>query len=352
MPDEVVVAGAGFGGLSAALSMAGKGYSVKLIDKKKFHSYTPGLIDLIRNRVGEEKLKLDLENFLEGTDVEFYEEEITSFEPEENRVLTEKSVYDYENLVVALGSKLRDFGNNVSGLEKCYTYFQAESLARKSDDAGEALVVGAGYVGIEIAGELAEKGLDVRIVDMVTRPLPNCPEKASEIALEYMNKKGIDFRGGRQVVEVNGETLECESGEEISSDLIVWSTGIKCPEVVQESFGCDAEGLEVNSGLSCENFENVFALGDCADHGVEKTAHHAMRMGEVVARNLEKPDKQPLEDYETGFDPLIVSIGDTALITGGGFTYRNFMLRYLKDLVRIGYFLSIKKKRLFLKFFG
>jgi len=345
MAEQVVVAGAGFGGLGSALSLARKGYDVRLVDRKAFHSYTPGLIDLIRDRVAEDKLRLDLDEFLKGTGIEVLEQEISSIDPEEKIVETDQEELEYEKLVVALGAEIRDFGNDISELEKCYSFSDAKQLAEKSDDAEEALVVGAGYVGIEIAGELEEKGLDVEVVDMVTRPLPNSSEKASEIALSYMNRKGIDFKGGREVVNVSGKTLELEDGRKLSSDIVVWSTGIKCPELLQDSFDCGPGGLEVNSGLCCENFSDVFALGDCADHGFEKTAHHAMKMGETVAENISRKEKRPLKTYRGGFDPLVISLGDTAVMTHESFDHVNFLLRSVKDMIRIGYFLNLKKEK-------
>ncbi|MFB6191579.1 MAG: FAD-dependent oxidoreductase, partial [Candidatus Nanohaloarchaea archaeon] len=71
MDEKVVVLGAGFAGLRAALELDGKGYEVTLVDLRKEHEYTPGVIDALRGRVPDGKLKLDIEDFLRGTGVEF-----------------------------------------------------------------------------------------------------------------------------------------------------------------------------------------------------------------------------------------------------------------------------------------
>lgn len=349
MPEEVIVAGAGFGGLSSAISLAEKGFDVKLIDQERVHTYKPGLPGLIRDKVGREKLRLDLHDFVKGTPVEFVEEKILRIDPEENRIETGSGSHVYDDLVLSLGGKVKDFGIDISGVEKCYTLSQAESLSEKAGEADDAVVVGAGYVGVEIAAELSEKGLDVTVLDQITRPMPNSPEQSSQMALDYMNENDISFKAGRKVVDISGGELVTGNGESIEAEMVVWATGVKCSDIISEFLGCTGRGIEVNSGLSCKDYEDIFAVGDCADHGFEKNAQNSIKMGRVAAENIARGEGQPLESFESGSDISVISLGNTAILEYKGSSYVNFLFRYMKSMIRRRYWAMLKKKRWMLK---
>jgi len=120
MAEKVVVAGAGFGGINAALELARKGFEVEIIDKESFSEYKPGLIDLFRDRIEEDKLKLNLGDFFENTSIDFSREKILGFNLDQNKVETDSGSHEYDYLVLALGSEPATYGMDISDAELCY----------------------------------------------------------------------------------------------------------------------------------------------------------------------------------------------------------------------------------------
>lgn len=349
MAEKVVVAGAGFGGITAAIELARKGFEVEVIDKESFSEYTPGLVDLFRDRVKEEKLEIDLNDFFEKTPVDFSREKILGFNLDENKVETDSGSHSYDYLVLALGSEAATYGMDVSEAESCYSLRDARKLNRKLDETEVAVIVGCGYVGIEIATELDEKDIDVTIVDGSTRPMANSSQDLSEKVLDYLNNKDINFRGGSRVKEVNTDSVRIEGGNKIEADTVIWSAGIQASKLVQNYFETGPSGISVNPGLSSEKHPNVFAVGDNADAGFLEVAQNAEEQAEVLAKNIAKSDNETLEEYKEGSLPLLISLGDTAILSVGDKAIQNRLLRHLKDLVRVRYYVNLKKRKLKLR---
>jgi NADH dehydrogenase len=349
MPERVVVAGAGFGGITAAIELARKGFKVEVIDKESFSEYTPGLIDIFRNRVTEEKLKVDLNDYFENTLVDFSREKILGFNLDENKVETDSGSHSYDYLVLALGSEAATYGMDLSEAESCYSLRDARKLDRELNDSEDAVVIGCGYVGIEIATELDKKNIEVTVVDGSTRPVASSGENVSEKVLDYLNKNNIDFRGGIKVKKVKSDLVKLENGEEIKTDTVIWSGGIQASKLVQNYFDTEPGGIPVNPGLSSEQHHNVFALGDNADSGFLEVAQNAEEQAEVLAENVDKSENETLEEYSKGLLPLIISLGDTAILSVGNRAIKNRFFRHLKDLVRIRYYINLKKRKLKLR---
>ncbi|MFB6189965.1 MAG: NAD(P)/FAD-dependent oxidoreductase [Candidatus Nanohaloarchaea archaeon] len=343
--EEVTVLGAGFAGMRTALELANDGFEVTLLDLREQHEYTPGLIDILRGRVKSGRLAFDIEDFLEGTGIEFEQEVVEGVIPDRKKIVTGESDRSYRNLVVALGGEPETFGIDISEADSMYSMESAEAVENKLDEVEDAIIVGSGYVGMETAGELEARGIEVRVLDQATRPLRNSPEKASHILLDYIESRDISFMGGRTVAEVAEDGVVTEDGKKIEADMVIWAGGIKAPEVVQNSFGTDSNGIAVNAGLSSEKHADVFAAGDCADTPVLETAQNAIEQAKTVSENTRKDENQELERYSPGETPLVVSIGKTGIVVYGDLVLESRLFRYLKDAIRWKYFLGLRLSR-------
>jgi NADH dehydrogenase, FAD-containing subunit len=350
MTNEVVVAGGGFSGLGAALKLDRKGHDVTLVDEDGSHEFIPGIIDRIRGRKDEDVNILELDEFLEDTAVDLREESVTRFVPEEDVVETSKGRINYDDLVVALGGVTFEPFELGDGVEKFYKEEDAERVVSRLDSGDSVVIVGGGYVGIELAGELAESDHDVTVVDAATRPMSNSRDEVSRKVVDYMNDSGIAFRGDKRVEEAHEDMVIFEDGTSEEGDLVVWAGGISANPVVQECFDCGRQGMPVNNGLASTDHDNVYGLGDCADTGQIKTAHNAMTQAGVVAENVDRSGSEELEQLSEEKKIIDLSLGDTGLFIFGDRSYKNPVFRYLKDVVRFQYFVRIRVERLAAKY--
>ncbi len=344
MEEDVLVLGAGFAGINTSLRLSRKGFEVTLVDMNSSHEFTPGIIDLFGDRITEKSLSLDMEEFLDGTGIQFEQELVEGINPDKEVVHTGSGDYHYDYLVVALGGDVKTNGVDISEAVTVYSIEDAKRIREQIGDVDEVLVVGAGYTGIEAATELRLQGLGVTVVDKSTRPMPCSTEEVSHTVLDYMNEKGIKFRGGKKVVDVTENGVETEE-DEINADMVVWAGGIRSSKVVRDSFDTDS-GLPVNAGLSSEEYSNVFAAGDCADTDALNTAQNAEKQGRLIAENMLKREDESLEGYEPGKELLVVSMGDTGMLVHGDRVFKNRSFRFLKKLIRRMYFLRLSYEKM------
>lgn len=339
-----MVLGAGFLGVNTVLELLDRDREVVLIDENMRHDYIPGVIDLIRDRDEADNLTIEVSSFLRNQDVELYEERVEEVRPEEKEVETSKGLHGYDELVLALGGEPKTFGVDIEDIHTVWGVEPAKNLVEDLDSGAEsALVIGSGYTGVEIAGELANRGLNTTVLDASTRPMQNLDEASSERILEMMRNIGISFKGGKKVVSVDSDGATVESGERIRADKLVWCGGVKASEVVQDSFESGPEGVEVNDGLSAIGYKDIFAGGDSADTSFLKTAHNATRQASVITDNI---DRESLERFNEDRLPMIVSLGDTgAIIMDGSVVWTGFPARLMKDIVKRGYMISLKLKK-------
>lgn len=347
MAEKVVILGSGFFGLNVALNLLDSSKEITIIDADLEHQYIPGVIDLIRDRRSKEELTVELEEFLEDEEVELVEDRVEKIEKDEKKIKTSEGEYQYDKLVVGLGGEPRTFGMDISNTTNVWGVEPVQELVEKLEGAEKATVIGSGYTGLEIACEIAERGIETEIIEARTRPAPRLTEKSSERLLEILQEKDIKFRGGRTVEEIKEDEIILEEEESIDSDVTIWCGGVQASKIVQESFDTDVKGLKVNKGLSVKDYENVFAGGDAAEAECIKTAHNAMSQADIAAENILRDGKR-LKQFESDKAPLALSLGDTGgIIYKGDLKWTGFPSRLLKDLVRRYYLLRLRWKKLF-----
>ena len=344
--QEIVVIGAGFAGLNTCLELAAKGYDPKLIDARPFHLFRPDIEKLVSDKISEEELKIDIESFLSGIPVEFYEEKVIGVDPEENVVETVQDSHGYDSLVITLGGEAASYGLDISDAIESWTLEGMKEIGEKAENIDEAIVVGSGYTGVETAGELREEGVDVTIVDRSTSPMPNSCDTASMFALEYFNKYDIKFMGGKTVTEVKEDQIRTEDGSFLNADIVVWAGGVQASSVVTSSFDCSPKGLPVNSGLSSKDYKDILAAGDCADQEFKKTAQNAIKQSKVLAENVVKHESESLETFRDSERPLVISLGKSAIFEWGSFALKRWYFRYMRYFIRKKYYAGLKMRKL------
>jgi dihydrolipoamide dehydrogenase len=228
---------------------------------------------------------------------------------------------EFEHAVIATGSRPIE----VPGLEFDGEYVLDSSHALALEEVPESmLVVGGGYIGMELSSVFAKLGTDVTVVEMLDDVLPAYEDDVQRVVRDRAESLGIDLQFGQAATgweEAAGEavvTTETEDGErhEHVAEKVLVAVG---REAVTDSLGLENLGLEPNDDGTLDtdhqartDVENVFAVGDVA--GEPMLAHKAYKEGHVA---VEVIDGEPAAlDYQAVpaavfTDPEVGTVGMT-----------------------------------------
>lgn len=229
---------------------------------------------------------------------------VTELRPERKKIVTEAGdAIGYDKLVIASGSRLYApvEGSDRPGICNFKSLTAAEELLDevKSEMAKSALIVGAGFIGVEIALLLAQMGLQVTQIEALDRVMPRMLDaESAEIAVEILRDRGVDVRlnttGVAFLGEERAESIELESGQTLTADLLVAATGVKPNIEFLEGSGVETDwGVIVDDYLSTM-IPDVYAAGDVAEAKDrttgERSVHaifpNAVAQGQVAAYNV------------------------------------------------------------------
>ena len=340
---RVVVLGGGFAGLECirrleSYFMREFDIEIVLVSEDNFLLFTPMLPQVASGMIETRHIIMPIRALIEKTI--FYEDRVRNIDPF-GKIVTLSGTSEkrgislhYDFLVIALGSQTNFFGlANVE--EHAYTMKtlndamilrnriidmleQAENetnpILRKS--LLTFVVVGAGFAGIETAGELIDFVLDARkyyphiskqdirvvVLEALSSILPGFSEKLAKFAYEKLIQRGIDIRFNTAVTSFDGtevlvkslENRENKNIEAIQTKTLVWTAGVTPVDTIKNSiFKTEKGKIIVNEFLELPDFPGVFAIGDCCqtiDPSTKKpyapTAQLAEAHAKIAAHNL------------------------------------------------------------------
>jgi dihydrolipoamide dehydrogenase len=238
---------------------------------------------------------------------------------------------EFEHAIIATGSR----PIQVPGFEFEHEHVWSSRDALAAESAPDSLVVvGAGYIGMELSTVFAKLGVDVTVVEMLDGVLPGYEDDVSRVVKSRAEELGIDFHFGEAASEWQETddgivvTTEDEDGEESTydTDKVLVAVG---RQPVSESLDAEAAGVEIDDdgviqtdNQARTNVDNIFAVGDVA--GEPMLAHKASKEG-IVAAEVIAGEPAAL-DYQAVpaavfTDPEIATVGMTeAEAEEAGFT--------------------------------
>lgn len=334
MPDrQVVILGAGFGGLYAGLHLERalrreRSVRIVLLDKENYHLFVPMLHEITSGGVEPRHVVRPLRPLFRNTRVDFRRAEVRWIDLEGRRILTTHSALRYDYLVIALGSTTNFFGID-SAAETAFTLkslkdavrlrnhllemFERADLEQDPERRRRLLtfcLVGAGCTGVELATELQDliqktllrnyprlDGRDVHLVlpEASGRIIPCVSNRLAWLGLDKLRRKGIEVRLHAPVIAVSEGAVTLADGKVLPTETVVWTAGVKANPVV-EGLPVEKDKLGrviVDEYLELPQFPGVFALGDCAhcwdprlQAPLPPTAQVAVRQARAVADNI------------------------------------------------------------------
>lgn len=190
-------------------------------------------------------------------------------------VLQSGEALSYDHLVLATGSRHRRLGVpgvQLEGVGYLRTLPEAHILRSQLDRAERVVIVGAGFVGLEVAAAARALGRDVTVVEVAARPMGRATSSViAEALLRYHRIQGVGFRFGEGVQEFIGNAgrlreVKLTSGARLPADVALVGIG-----AVPAAQLAEAAGLQIDNGIVVDNQlltsdPCISAVGDCANH--------------------------------------------------------------------------------------
>ena len=210
---------------------------------------------------------------------------------------------DYDQLVIATGSRLHApiGGSELPGVHNFKSLSTANALIKqvREQQARTAIIVGAGFIGMEIALLLCELGVKVIQIEMLDQVMPRMLDtETAGIVLQRLQARGVEVRLNTRASAFVGpeyaRAVELDGGETLEADILIAATGVKPNTELLKGSGVEFQwGITVDDHLRT-SVPNIFAAGDVVetvDRLTGKSYVHAIfpnavEQGRVVGLNL------------------------------------------------------------------
>ncbi len=389
---QVVIVGAGFGGLWAAKALAGTDLAVRLIDKNNYHSFYPLLYQVAAAEVEPELIAQPVRRIVrDEPNVRFAMLDVQRVDLERQLVCGPDQEFHYDYLILALGSVNHFF--NTPGAE-------ANSFTLKSIEEGTVLrnhilqcvekaaklpaeatteqvaerrrlltfvIIGGGPTGVEFAGAISEL-----LFEPLTKDFPDLDlkQEAKVILLEaadallrgiggdeYVRGRlahmGVDVRLDSAVASIEPDAVVLADGETIPTATPVWTAGVRGATLVHDLPLERVRGgrIAVRPTLQTLTHDNIFVVGDLAyleQDGamLPGVAQVAMQEGEHAARNIARLHQgQPLLPFHYRDKGTMATVGrNVAVANIGGRLYTGFIAWLIWLAVHIFFLIGFRNR--------
>ncbi|HWK22437.1 MAG TPA: NAD(P)/FAD-dependent oxidoreductase [Ureibacillus sp.] len=387
MAKEIVILGAGYGGLLTALTLrkyvSKEDAKVTVVNKYPTHQLITELHRLAGGTTTERAISFPLTTLFKDKDVNVVVNEVKSFSVDNKEVhLVDGTVMEYDYLVVALGSQTGFFG--IPGLEENSMVLKSVDDANrinhhieskiaafaqtKNPADGTIVIGGGGLTGVELVGEIVDnfpkiarkygvdfKDLNIKLVEAGPKILPVLPDDLIARATESLTKRGVEFLTGLPVTGVEGNKISLKDGSTIEANTFIWTGGVAALPLVQESgLECDRGKAIIDEYLRSKSHPEVFVVGDAsvalpADGGrplYAPTAQNAWQMGETAGFNLFATlEGQKLELFDPINSGTLASLGrkdGVATVGGNNIPLKGLPASLMKEASHVRYLTHIK----------
>jgi NADPH-dependent 2,4-dienoyl-CoA reductase/sulfur reductase-like enzyme/nitrite reductase/ring-hydroxylating ferredoxin subunit len=303
-PARIVIIGGGAAGNSAAETLRREGYGgvITLVDPDADAPYDrPNLSkDYLAGDAPEEWIPLHPPEFYREQEIELRRVRVVSIDPKSRRVaLDDGSGLEYGALLLATGAApvrlTPELERGRPEVHYLRSLADSRRIAGAAREGGHAVVLGASFIGLEVAASLRARKMEVHVVAPDARPLERImgPELGDFIRRLH-EEKGVVFHLRRKAESVADGVVVLEGGERLAADLLVAGIGVRPNLELAEAAGLAIDrGLTVNERLET-SAPGIFAAGDIVrwpdPHTGERIrVEHwvlAERQGQTAARNM------------------------------------------------------------------
>ena len=302
-PASVVIVGAGAAGNAAAEMLRREGYDgpITLIGADEFLPYDrPNLSkDYLAGTAPEEWIPLRSADFYREQKIDIITNtSVVAVDPKTKQVtLSGGRSLGYGALLLATGAepvRLEIPGDDLPHV--CYLRSLSDSrrIVEKAKNAKRVVVIGASFIGLEVAASLRERKLEVAVVGKGSLPLQKIlGRELGNLIRETHEDHGVKFHLGRTPAAIKDRHVQLDDGTILDCDLVVVGIGVRPNVALAEKAGIATDnGVMINEFLET-NIPGIFAAGDIArwpdPHAGRMRVEHwvvAERQGQTAARNI------------------------------------------------------------------
>lgn len=297
---HILIIGNGIAGVSAAETIRknSKTVQITIVDKEvEPVYYKPMLSKLIAKEELPRAFYLHDEAWYEKENIRFIRPAtVTAILPQEKEVsLSDGQVLSYDRLILATGAECFVPPINNAHLEGVFTLRtlqDARRIKEKITQSKNAVVIGGGLLGLELAAEIAEGGVYVSVIEMMDRLLPRQLDEKGAAILErafhtdhirVMKSAGVESILGNEAV--NGVMLK--DGSRIEADLVIISAGVRSDMSLYTQCGIRCERSIIVDAQMRTNLDAIFACGDnaCFENANYAIWPQAINQGQIAGFN-------------------------------------------------------------------
>ena len=360
MSKRVVIVGAGHaaGQLVATLKQLKFAGDITLVGEEPWFPYQrpPLSKKFLAGTLPAERLYVKPESFYSDASISVLRNtRVESIDRAKKTVATSdgKSLH-YDALVLALGARPRQIelpGANLDGIHYLRTISDVHDIRSSLIENSKLTIVGAGYIGLEVAAVASQLGARVTVVEQLERVMSRvvCPEVSAFYDAEH-RRNGVNLLLGTAIRGFSGnghvESVDLQNGEKFESDVVLVGIGV-LPNIeiaAQADLSID-DGIVVDDRCQTED-PAIFAVGDCTNHPNAlmgkrlrlESVHNALEQAKTAASNICGVDKQYAQipwfwsdQYDLKLQIAGLSSGYDKVIVRGDMSARSFACLYLRD---------------------
>jgi NADH dehydrogenase len=399
MGKNILIVGGGYAGIAAAKKLAKKYKSrdditITLVDRRPFHTLMTELHEVAGHRVGPDSVRVPYAKVFGASKVKVQLDTILSIDFEKNQARSAVAVYDYDYLVLGSGADPEFFG--IGGIKEnsftLWSFDDAMKLRHHIEDTFEKavaepdrtkrqkmltfVVAGAGFTGIEMAGELIEwrdamcakwlvpkNEVRVIVIEAMASILPILEEDLRDKVASYMKAHGAELLTSTPIIGAEPGLVKLKDGSSISTSTFIWTAGVSGSnwadtlDLAKGPFGRNPQDpnaknrrgrLLVTDEMRSVDHDNVFPVGDNLwfienSKPLPQIVETAIQTAETAAHNIIAAiEGAEAKKFKSNYHGFMVSVGGKYAVSNAlGIKLSGFFAMAMKHIVNLHYFISV-----------
>lgn len=359
MQEEIVIIGAGQAGAQVAQSLRQGGFEgpLRLIGDEPYLPYQrpPLSKKFLAGEIDADGLLLRPPAFFTANDIDLIPDtRVTAIDRKSKRLRLESGdTLSYGKLVLATGTRARALpikGADKQGVLTLRSIADVDVIRKRLETCTRVAIIGAGYIGLEVAAVAKGLGKDVSVIEAQDRPMKRVvSETVSAFFADMHRSKGIDLRlnTGIEAIEGNGDAtgVRLATGETVPAGLVLMAVGAEPNDSLAEEAGVETDNGILVDGSGQTSDPDIYAAGDCTRFYSNRykrsvrmeSVQNAIDQAKIVAQALvgQDVDYDPLpwfwsDQYDIKLQIAGLSDGYDDTVVVGSTDDRKFYVAYLK----------------------